>query len=863
MEAILLKIEELGKELFLNNNSFNTSSNITSISYGYKHVNNIQTDELCVVYTVKEKKPISQLLPSEIISSTITIDDIILKTDVKEVYSIDLLVCNTLCGQNMGPNSLVNRTLTRPLKGGLSITSTNLIPKVGTMGFIAVHTDTNTLVGVTNNHVVIQDAFIACERQECNLLQENEYSPIDNVYQTGELSMIPPANYTIGRTLKYKPIYNTTTNDVDCAIFSLRQADIDMTNPSTSVMQAGVSYTAALPFATTSEINNLLASNPMLYSSGRTTGPKGGATCPLRVSAIANAFPILYPLQGVLTNAIFANIITFIKTDPATDPALVPFCYDPIIPGDSGSALIADFGGVRKIIGLVFAAGSDVGGNIIEGYACRIDLVAAQMGIQAWDGTNKNFVDESSIVYKTVPGLSCDETLQCAVEEPIYYQVGISNTLVNPCPPSPSGNFTTTWETTMPNETIQLPLCPTANGSVYAGTIDWGDGNITTTSYAGRYHTYALPGTYTVIITGICKGWNFHGDFSNLFPMVDRTKIKSVVHWGQLQFIPTGSPNEYVYGGAYFWACTNLDMSLVDDVPDLTGVTSLVSMFQACFALTTVNNINSWNISGITTMGAMFGISNNFNQALTFNTSSVTIMTGMFNGCTSFNSPVPFNTSQVTNMLDMFRGCAIFNQPINFDTALVNDMTGMFFQCSAFNSPITFTSTALVTNMSYMFSNCIVFNQPLPWNTAAVTDMKFMFAGCYAFNQPISLWNTGLVSNMQEMFGGAWVFNQPIGIWNTAGVLNMYKMFNGASAFNQNISLWNVANVTTFGNFFGGATALSNTNLTAIYCGWLTVQPNITISFSNAQFSNVPGLACKNVLTSPPNSWNISDGGGI
>ena len=164
MEAILLKIEELGKELFLNNNSFNTSSNITSISYGYKHVNNVQTDELCVVYTVKEKKPISELLPSEIISKTISIDNAIVKTDVKELHSIKLLVCNPVCGQVAGPSSAANRALTRPLVGGLSITSTNTVTTVGTMGFIAVHTATNTLVGVTNNHVVIQDAYIACDR---------------------------------------------------------------------------------------------------------------------------------------------------------------------------------------------------------------------------------------------------------------------------------------------------------------------------------------------------------------------------------------------------------------------------------------------------------------------------------------------------------------------------------------------------------------------------------------------------------------------------------------------------------------------------------------------------------------------------
>jgi hypothetical protein len=442
MEKIILKIEQLAKEIFLKNNSLDatpeTLTNITSISYGYKHVNNIQTDELCIVYTVKEKKPISELLPSEIISSTIVIDNQILKTDVKVLDNIELLVCNPVCGTANGPNAVINKAVTRPLKGGLSITCTNKVfpavplieATVGTMGFIAVHTTTNSLVGVTCNHVVIQDAFIACDRTPC-LPEENEYLPINSVYQNGETNIIPPSNYTIGRTLFYEPISYNYSNQVDCAIFSLREADIDQTNTSTSVMQAGVTYNFPLPFATTAEINTILSTNPMLYSSGRTTGPKGGAACPLRIESLANSFLINYTMQGNPTTVQFYNVIKFIKTDPATDPALLPICNNPIIPGDSGSALIADFGGTRKIIGLVFASGTDAGGNIIAGYACRIDSVASAMGIHAWDGSPKNYVDETSITFKTKPGLVCDPKLECSVGQ-VYNQVGVT-TLINNC----------------------------------------------------------------------------------------------------------------------------------------------------------------------------------------------------------------------------------------------------------------------------------------------------------------------------------------------------------------------------------------------------------------------------------------------
>jgi len=422
MKAIKLKILELAKT-----NTFN----VNSISYGYKFVNNVQTDELCILFSVNQKKPITKLLNSEIIPSSITVENQVLKTDVIEANTPELLVCNAGCGTQNGPNAVINKAFTRPLVGGLSITSNNLVTTVGTLGFIGVHTETQALVGVTNNHVLIQDAFYTSERNLGNLIK-NEYAPIDSVYQNGETGSIPPANFIVGQTLRYVPIHQLpNVNKVDCSIFSLNQADIDAAPISASVMQAGVAYTNPLPFATTLEIDNLLVTNPMLFSSGRTTGPKGGPLCPLRVSALFTAFPIQYKLQGVQTFVTFQDQITFVKPDPATDPALVPLCPNPIIPGDSGSALIADFAGERKIIGLVFAAGTDpVSGNILYGYANRIDDVASEMGIEAWDGTNKNYVDPLSIQYITTVGGSTNKFITCATKD--YWQVGLT-TLINPC----------------------------------------------------------------------------------------------------------------------------------------------------------------------------------------------------------------------------------------------------------------------------------------------------------------------------------------------------------------------------------------------------------------------------------------------
>lgn len=412
-EDIKLKIKEL----------IQTTPNINSVSYGFKFVGGKQTDELSIMYGVEKKKPLSELAPEEILPSTISIGNTLIRTDVHEIGMAHLLACNPSCGEIAGPNSAANRAYTRPLKGGLSITSTNTVNTVGTLGFIGVHTATQALVGVTNNHVIVQDAFYTSERNLAGPVQ-NEYAPINSVYQNGESGVIPPPNYKVGQSIRYVPISQNNPNRVDGAIFAVEAEDVDI---HTSYQTVGFNYTQPLPFATTAEINNLLTTNPMLYSSGRTTGPKGGAGCPLRVFSIFSSFVIPYHLQGNLTYCFFVDQISFVK--PENDPSLTNLCLRPVYFGDSGSALIADFNGVRKIIGLVFAGGP-AGGDTYYGYANRIDHVASELGIEAWNGTAKNYINPASITYKTTENGSSDKTITCGGKT--YWQVGLTN-LSNPC----------------------------------------------------------------------------------------------------------------------------------------------------------------------------------------------------------------------------------------------------------------------------------------------------------------------------------------------------------------------------------------------------------------------------------------------
>lgn len=396
-EAIKEKIQEL----------FASTPDNVGVSYGKKITNGEFTGEVGIVFSVENKLPLEQVPVDQVLPSSITIDGVDYITDVIEVGIVEILACDstTLANcygwQTSAPG---NRGTIRPLKGGISVTSFNNQNYVGTLGFIAVDTTTQALVGVTNNHVVIRDAFYTSNRN-INGTVQNELS--DGVYQNGEGGAQPALK--IGEVLRYVPMDQLSGNQVDAALVSIASADVSNAE---SFKQFGLSYTTPMPFASTAEINALLSTNPPIYSSGRTTGAKGEGSCTLVISTIGSSnFVSGYNLQYVPQPVFFTDLITFTRTNPD--------CPFPIAGGDSGSALIASFGGVWKIIGLVFA------GSQYIGYACRIDQVATQLGIQAWDGTTKSYINLSTKEYKTTTAGSSNKLLSCGGST--YWQVGLIN----------------------------------------------------------------------------------------------------------------------------------------------------------------------------------------------------------------------------------------------------------------------------------------------------------------------------------------------------------------------------------------------------------------------------------------------------
>lgn len=285
--------------------------------------------------------------------------------------------------------------------------------------------------------------------------------------------------------------------------------------------------------------------------------------------------------------------------------------------------------------------------------------------------------------------------------------------------------FITTWKTDNPGTSgsnqITLPL----SGSGYNFDVNWGDGNIETgvTNSGPVTHTYASPGTYTVSITGDFPSIRFNSGG-------DKDKILTIEAWGDI---------EWQNMDLAFAGCFNLTIN-ASDAPDLSNVTSLISSFAACKALTT--GFENWDVSTITDMSFTFFNSPKVNCDLSgWDVSNVTTMSGLFGG----------------NSLSDFNG----------------DISGW--------------NVSQVTNMSSMFSNAEDFNVDISnWNVSNVTTMQSMFFGARSFNRDISGWDVGNVTTMQSMFFDADSFDQNLGDWDVSAVTNMAQMFGSSGMTSLN-----------------------------------------------------------------------------
>lgn len=309
----------------------------------------------------------------------------------------------------------------RPLRAGLQIQSEDL-GQNGTMGLIAIDNYTGGITGVTNAHVVTPRNLInSYYHQYYTTTDSPRYSRVGNSTPTG----ITPAgnNKELGPVMRYVAIDPNIVNRVDGAVFIIAEHAID---PDVSYQQfQSVGYPVIFPFpedvtypltfATTAEIDSIDSSTE-LASVGRTTGCKEGI-CGLRLLNLDTAVRVAgYGATGgpgLPNGIVFSPVISFTRINPD--------CPYPIAGGDSGSSLLAKINGIWKVVGLNFA------GNGMIGYACRIDNVASELNISAWDGSTPSYINPNSMKSFTVEGVSDSKTL--TVGGTVYHNAGKTTTI--------------------------------------------------------------------------------------------------------------------------------------------------------------------------------------------------------------------------------------------------------------------------------------------------------------------------------------------------------------------------------------------------------------------------------------------------
>jgi surface protein len=439
--------------------------------------------------------------------------------------------------------------------------------------------------------------------------------------------------------------------------------------------------------------------------------------------------------------------------------------------------------------------------------------------------------------------------------------------------------YQATWDTTRTtagsgtSTQLILPLLSTANGGVYDFVVQWGDNTSSSISSSLQpeiTHSYASSGIYTTKMWGTMRGWRFNNTG-------DRNKLQSVDKWGGLKFTPNAA-----FAGI-FRGCNSASFSNVIGVPDLSYTNTLNSLFWDCQNLTTVNNLEKWDIGRINDLGVMFfaaykfdqnlgawDVSNNTNFNFTFACSATNPdPTGVFNngGSPSIGN---WNTSKVTNMGSMFQNQLKFNQNLgNWDTSNVTTMASMFCVAYSTTTPWQTMSGSFNNGGSPSIGN---------WNTKNVTGMNIMFAGQYSFNQNIGDWNVGKVTSWASMFtvltptpaftSSLLAFNNggspSINDWNMGSSTRVDYMLRDAGNFNQPIGKWNVSNITNFTDFMRNKTDIdySSTNYDALLNGWAsrTVVSARSINFGTIKYSSAAS-ASRAILTSAPNNWTIVDGG--
>lgn len=309
-----------------------------------------------------------------------------------------------------------------------------------TLGFLAVEKATDTLVGITIGNLLNTNPTITQDRTDPENTLPTEI--ISNIYKYpfsfvyGKYSTVGSNMYIVGQTCNGNPLYSTPSsgpivyNQVNAgmiypsAYWTGSPTATVVTNntqgfdPSWKLQPynfTSITLTEAMTFATTAELNAITTSTEIFIAG---FNQFKYADCGVKIDSVNTTYT--FSFNNVPGTFPFNNLLSFTRRDPA--------CGDPVMDKDVGATIAAYIAGKWKIIGIV------IGFNGATGYGSRIDYIANELNIEAWDGTMKSFNsiqwnviynnDTAPVGFKTKPGLNTIKSFE--ENNTVYRQIGTS-----------------------------------------------------------------------------------------------------------------------------------------------------------------------------------------------------------------------------------------------------------------------------------------------------------------------------------------------------------------------------------------------------------------------------------------------------
>lgn len=303
-------------------------------------------------------------------------------------------------------------------------------------------------------------------------------------------------------------------------------------------------------------------------------------------------------------------------------------------------------------------------------------------------------------------------------------------------------------ETTEPNQRITAApvLSPSGGGQI---VVDWGDGSEIEEFVEVRgYHNYALPGLYTIIITGEAKSLRFGADDTVT------TDLRNVISWGKLG---------YTQATDMCLGCVRLEYIPNDVAGSFTDVKTFNGAFSCCESLREIP-------AGLFRYATA---AKRFEDCFSHSASIDEIPADLFKNCVAAEdlsyafyatgSGIVDTNQTLTNfssVSEQVRSGKLKSLPEGLFANCPNiTQLDYVFGATAIESIPSdiFSKASVATKFTGAFSACVCLEE-IPYdlmaNATAALDIKYMFAGCSSLEEiPSGVFrNNSAVTNLEYIF---------------------------------------------------------------------------------------------------------------